>query len=542
MFYEKVPRALRSAASAQVEKRILRALWFVLLSVGIVTGQISNSTGALHKPPSEKALALLLGRISGLSAEYKADLAFTIIDADPSSLSPARRRVLLDDVFHTAASARYSHMVVEAAGHPHKDTLSHVTRNMLGMLKLDALDIQTRAVERALPLTPEFAKQLFEELNLGEVRASCKDATVEDVSAFYTTATKIMEDKRIKTLFKQDKAFYLQSLVSNMRVPTQVAPLATLIAQVSLSPEQLGQVETAFVSSLSTLTASDREMTAAEEGGHLTDAIKSLSAKLAQSSISSEPLLAAYRGFLLRGFTPERCADHSLDRAEMAQRFNALLPSTTPESSDMSPLSDTQLNPKSTGDTASYEIVPFNDQLMPQMQRIFAAHEARFAEESRLGQPGTIQPEPSDVDVEDVVKYAISLEPSGAACSVCDFDAKGGLFMMLVDTLPAGHQLERAINAEVDYLSFNAMQKDDPIAWLALFNHLINDSRKATHEATAALTAEAKKGMTPWGLPSPEAAVIRKSLYKSPDPIIAAYMSADDLLHLPYVPLIPKTR
>jgi hypothetical protein len=509
--------------------------FFVLLGAGIGMGQAGSSTHARDSSPSQKSLAALLDRVSGLPAEYKADLAFAIIDADPSSLSPARKRSLLDDVFHSAASARYPYMVVEAAGHPHKDTLSHVTRNMLGVLKLDALDIQTRAIQRALALTPQFANHLFEELNIPEVRAFCKDPTVEDVSAFYATATQLIEDKNIKTVFKQEKVLYPRSLASNMRVPVQITPLASLITQVSLSPEQLGQVESAFVSSLSTITASDREMSAAEEGGNLTHAIESLSAKLTQSSISSGPLLAAYRGFLLRSLTQERCADHSLDRAEMAQRFNTLLPSTTPESSDMSPLSGTQLNPNSTGDVASYEIIPFNEQLMPQMQRIVAAHRARLAEESRSGQPGTIEPEPSDVDVEDVVKYVISLEPSGAECSVCDFDAKSGLFMMLVDILPAGQQLERAISAEVDYLSLNSMQKDDPIAWLALFKHLVNASKKPKAEATAALIDQAKKG--PWGLPSPEAGVIRNSLRRSSDRIIAAYMSTDDLLHLPFLTL-----
>jgi hypothetical protein len=520
--------------------RAVRVFLFMLLCATIGYGQIARSTQARDKSASGKNLNLLLDRISGLPAEYKADLGFAIIDADPSSLSPPRKRVLLDDIFHSAASAHYPYMMTEAAGYPHKDTLSHITRNMLGMLKLDALDIQTRAIDRALPSTPQFANHLFEELNLGEVRGSCKDANVEDVSAFYTTAKQIIDDKRIKTVFKQDKEFYPENLASNMRVPAQIAPLANLITQMSLSPVQLGQVESAFVSSLSAITASDREMTAAEEEGNLTNAIKSLSARLTKSGISSEPLLAAYRGFLLRGLTQERCADHSLDRNEMGRRFNALLPSKTPESSDMSPLSEAQLNPKSTGDAAPFEFIPFNEQLLPQLRRIGTAYKARFAEEYRLGQPGTIKPEPSDV--EDVVKYAISHEPSGGECPICDFDAKGALFMMLVDILPEGQQLERAITAEVDYLSFNAMQKDDPIEWLAILKQLINVSRKPKDEAKAALTAEAKKGMTPLWLPSPEAGVIRDALRRSSDPIIAAYMSADDVLHLPYQTLMQQTQ
>jgi hypothetical protein len=513
---------------------------FMLLFAGIGTGQIANPISARDMSPSEKGLAALLDRVSGLPAEYKADLGFAIIDANPNALSPARKRDLLDDIFTSAANAHYPNMVSDAARQA--DSLSHQTVLTLARNRSDALDIQTRAIEHALPSTPQFAKHLFEELSLGGVRASCKDATVENVSAFYVTAKRIIQDKRIKTVFKQDKAQFLQSLASNMRVPAQIAPLATLITQVSVSPVQLEQIEGIFVSSFGTITASDREMTAAVERSNLTNAIKALSDKLTQSGISSVPLLAAFRGFLLRGLTQEICADHSLDRAEMAKQFNDLLPSASPESSDVSPLSATHLTAKSTGASAFEETVPpLNEQLLPQLRRIGAAYRARIAEEYRLGHAGTIESEPSDVEA--VVQYAISLEP-GDKCPVCDFYSKGTLFMILLDILPAGAQLERAINAEVDYLSSNPVQKDNPPAWLAIFNELINASRKPNDEAKAALAAEAKKGaaMTLWGTPSPEAIVIRKSLRRLSDPVIAAYMSADDQLHLPYLTIMQQAQ
>jgi hypothetical protein len=501
------------------------------------TAQTLPAAHADDRAPSQKGLEALLNRVTGLPAEYKADLAFTIIDAAPSSLSSARRRALLDDVFHSADSAYYPYYEIDAAQH-HKGTapgLAHLTSNFLQRLHSDTLEIQKRAIEHALPLTPQFANHLFEELNLREVRASCKEAAVEDVSAFYSIAAQIIGDERIKTVFKEDKPLYLQSLAAEMRIPAQIAPLATLITQASVSAEQLSQIQTAFVSSLGTITASDREMTAAETAGHLTHTIELLSEKMAQSNVSSEPLLVTYRGFLLRGLTRERCADYSLDRGEMAKTFNALLPSTIPESADISPLSEAQLYPKSIGDTASDEIVPFNEQLAPQMKRISIAHQARFGEEYRLGQPGTVEPEPSDV--EDVVKYALALGPSDSTCSVCDFCSKSSILLTLVDLLPAGQQLERAITAEIGYLSFNSVQRDNPTAWLSFLKDLVNISRKSTENGTAVVTAEAKKGrLLVTGLPSPEAVVIRDNLRRSSDPIISTYMLAEDLLRLPYRP------
>jgi len=508
------------------------------LILGTSIGRAQRVMHADDAVPSANSLASLLQRISGLPVEYKADMVFAIIDAAPGMLSPTRRRALLDDVFRSAASAHYAYIVVEATGNAHGDTVTHGTTSMLGRLKVDALDIQTRAIQEALPSTPHFAMTLFEELNLPEVHATCKDPTVEEVSAFYITAAQVIEDKRIRVVRKQHRDLYLQNLASNVRVAAQIPPFATLLTRVSLSSQELRGVVSALVASLSTITASDREMTAAEEGQHLTDAIKSLSTRLTASEISPQPLLAAYRGFLLRSLTEERCSDHSLDRAQMARSFNVLVSGATFQSSSaMSPLSAASLSPKSAGASASYETIPLNQQVMSKMQRIMAAHQARVAEEYRSGAPGTITPETSDV--EDVLRYTTSLGSSGDACYVCSFYEKCTLAMMLKDILPPGDELERAINAEVDYLSFNAMEKDNPVAWLAYFKELINSSRAPEPDATAAVTSEVDKKRTPWGLPNPEATMIRNTLRKSGDPIIAVYMSADDLLHFPYEPLVP---
>jgi hypothetical protein len=106
-----------------------------------------------------------------------------------------------------------------------------------------------------------------------------------------------------------------------------------------------------------------------------------------------------------------------------------------------------------------------------------------------------------------------------------------------VDLLPAGQQLERAITAEIGYLSFNSVQRDNPTAWLSFLKDLVNISRKSTENGTAVVTAEAKKGrLLVTGLPSPEAVVIRDNLRRSSDPIISTYMLAEDLLRLPYRP------
>jgi hypothetical protein len=501
-------------------------LLFLLFATIGWTQDAARSTLKIAR--DQKRFDNLLDRISSLPAEFKADLGFTVIDASGDSLSATQKRSLLDDIFHSALRSHYPNGITEASRH----TLAAF---LLGTSKLDTLDIQTGAIDRAMPLTPRFAEQLFEEVKLNEHRASCGEAGVEDVSAFYTTAAKIIENQRIKTVLGEDKGRYLLTLVTDIRFPGEIAPLAGLVSTASVPDDEMGQIEGAFVSALSRITASDREMTAAEDGGNLTQAIKLLSAKFAQSDVYPGRLLSSYRGFLVRSLTPERCADRSLDRGEVARRFNALLSDLPRTSLELAPLSAAQLEAHSEGAAAPIDMARSDEQIMTKLYRIAAAQARRFTEEYLSGQPGTIVPESSDV--EDVIEYALALEPPGAECPVCDFESKGALLDALVQLFPPGSQLDKAVYAQVDYLSRNDMEKDDPVAWLHVFKKLINSSRRMSDKTKESLTARAQKGaLMPLDNPSAASREIRVILRGSTDPIISAYMATDDLLHLPYSP------
>lgn len=468
-------------------KSILLSLLFLLCATAGFA-QESAPKPIANATPDQMRLEALSDRVSSLPPEYKADLGFAILDADLSSLSLEQKRSLLDDIFHSATRAHYPYGLTEASSQIHGDLVA----GLLGNSRLDTLEIQARSVERALPLSPQFAEQLFEEMKLKEDRASCTNANVEDLSPFYSVAAKILEDPGIKIVSGQDKESYLLNLVANTSIPAQIGPLADLIATVPTAPDELGQIEGAFDSALNRITASDREMTAAEQGGNLSKAIKHLSSRFAQAGVYQGRLLAGYRSFLLRGLTPESCSDYSLDRAVVARAFNALLPDSLESSPDLAPLTAVQLEPQSKGTSAPKPGSLIDPQIMTRLYRIAAAEVARSTEEYRSGQPSMIVPESSDVD--DVIHYAVSPPPAASECPVCNFEAKGGLLDALVQLLPPGSDLEKAEYAEVDDLSFSDMQKENPVAWLHLFKKLLNASRDMSSQTRNTLTAEAKKG------------------------------------------------
>jgi len=504
---------------------LVSLLSLLCTTVGLAQNRALNPVS--NATPHQTKLEDLLDRVASLAPEFKADLGFTILDG--ASLSLVQKKSLLDDIFHSAAGSHYPYGVTSASTPMHNDLIA----GMLGNSKLDVLEIQARSVERALLLSPQFAERMFEVINLKEDRASCTDANVEDVTAFYTVAAKIVEDSTIKTVLGEDKEPYLLSLVSNTKIPAQIAPAADLISSVPLTPDQLGQIESVFDSALNRITASDREMTAAEQDGNLTQSINRLSSKLAQAGVYPGRLLAAYRSFLLRSLTPESCSDYSLDRQVIARSFNALLPDSLKSSPDLAPLTAAQLQSESKGTSAARPGPSIDPQIMERLYRIAAAEAAGSTQVYRNGQPSTIVPEASDVD--NVIKYAVSRQPSADACPVCDFEERGALLSALVQLLPPGSELDKAVYAEVDYLSLNDMQKDNPVAWLHLLKKVINASRKMNEQTTNALTARAKTGtLMPLDTPSAAAQRIREILRRSPDPIISTYTFANDSLRLTF--------
>ena len=124
------------------------ALQLLLLCATLGSAQESAPDPTVKSTPEQKRFDVLLERVSSLPPEYKADLGFTILDG--TSLSPAQKKSLLDDIFQSAARSHYPYGVTNASSQMHNDLVAR----MLGNSKLDVLEIEARSVEHALPCRP----------------------------------------------------------------------------------------------------------------------------------------------------------------------------------------------------------------------------------------------------------------------------------------------------------------------------------------------------------------------------------------------------
>lgn len=498
----------------------------MLSNVPIALGQANCSAQQHNERQLRICFDLLLKRVSKLPPEYKADLGLTIVDAaSPTLLSSERKLSLLRDIAHSSGAARRPTMVRYAAAYRDGEPLSELETKQLDLNKLDTLDINSRALDRSLANTPQLSREIFDGMSPKIVRSSCDNPTVEDVSAFYVSAEKIINDKRIDSISGQDKFKYLQNLVAHMNAPEQIGPLANLLSALRLMGPQLHDLTDRFTSSLSAITASDREMVSLTADGQITEAVRNLSDKLIRSGNSASPMLSEYRSFLVRSLTHEACADRTSDRLSIVAEFNSL--------PDVQLLSKAELIPHSKGRMASDELLLTNIDAWSAIRQISKERRTALAENYRYGGAGQEADEsPSE---KEAVSYAVSPRHFDNQCSACDFVERGGVFMALASCLPRGTSLQRVVDAEIGFLSLNGMERNDPVIWITTFKELQNLSRTRNAQPDFDMKAAIMSDGGIWEAPSTGAGEIHHILQQSSDPIVVTYVLADDVLDLPYL-------
>jgi hypothetical protein len=194
-----------------------------------------------------------------------------------------------------------------------------------------------------------------------------------------------------------------------MNAPVEIVPVARMIVD-NLSHADLERPAQAFVSSLSALTATDREMSVIEISGQLSQAIGDLAHKMSDAGISNVSLLTSYHDFLIRSLSVQQCTDSSINRHAVATRFNALIAQASRnDESAVSMLVDEQLRSRSTASPSAEAQMPLAKAIAPQLLRLMDVSAANTLQQYRLGKPGVLQPDNSDV--QEIINFMLSIHP-----------------------------------------------------------------------------------------------------------------------------------
>ena len=226
--------------------------------------------------------------------------------------------------------------------------------------RLDRLSLQSLAASEMLKLDKAKALEMFQAISIpGLHQLHCEDALVDHVSDYYDLLGRI-----IGSAFKPEELRYgrhvelLNYKTGSMDSPVQVAPMAKVLSSAVLSPEELKALTGSFGASLERIQNDDRSFSSSlpSTDKELNRFVEVLKAR----GVTPDGVIAAYRRYLVRNFTGNRCADNLGKEdllATVASSFNGQLASDA--NPNLAPLVVEELQPAKVESKANLE--PFFD-------------------------------------------------------------------------------------------------------------------------------------------------------------------------------------
>jgi hypothetical protein len=295
---------------------------------------------ALHYPAMEpsrpKDILNLVDQARGLPPEFSAD---TLLRLAGSRLIAETRwkKELIEEAFRAGSHAQLPY---RRRGGLHTDARqSHEAWDH----GLEALTLQTRAVEAMTPLDPLRARGLYEEIVLPDLpNTACEEVLTPNVDAYYETAGKVFDTGFTeKERQKGESLLLLEGKVQTMQAPEQVVPVGKLILDAKVTLADRERLLTGFAVGLDRVRGSDRVYARTEF-----ELIRTLSS-MHGAGYNMAAVAAAARAYIVRQVSGPRCADHvaSARPGNSVQDFNALVDQLNAKGADYKKISAEEAKP-----------------------------------------------------------------------------------------------------------------------------------------------------------------------------------------------------
>lgn len=282
------------------------------------------ATAAAVSAASRPPLLDLADTARAQSPEFAAD-ALLRIAAAPQITDIAWKRRAIEDAFEFAAAAQQPYARRSWNGTPASPFDKAYEQG------LDACTLQCRAVDAMLEVDYKKAREMFSEIPAPQLpRLSCDDNLVWDVSIFYATAGEVAARAfNAKETANGDPFHLLQRYAADLTSPVEAAPVARMVAAASLKPARFEALVASFTGALQQLSGDPRSVAGTVAGDGNSAAIADLAAVCARHGMPAQPLLQAWRGFLVRSLGGTRCADTKLNAVQFfngSMRMGVLQP------------------------------------------------------------------------------------------------------------------------------------------------------------------------------------------------------------------------
>ena len=380
--------------------------------------------------------------------EFASDALMRVVESNKIA-DRNTRRDLLEQAFRLAGSAKFPLRMRGVPG----STLDTRSGNLSQAydLKLDALSLQSRAVQDLVSVDSGKARDLFQEISKPQLAPlTCDDALFYDVSDFYQTLGMITNTAfSRKERDKEEHVTFLLDYLGQATSPSQLAPLARVIKTVNVTAAQREILWNRFNGLL--------------EGGQADD--RSFSASLVDLTAQMTPeIQASFEKFRQKS---AGCKDDLGAAVRVA------------------------------GDSA-----PANTAKTPKIERYWESPEAQrlLVDANRL-RFGSVGKPLSDADrstrewqqeLTDFLSELAEWTPSMEKSEADFYHQKCVVFEALVELIPPGAQRDKMLQAYVDFIGNSSLQQQSPVEWF-MHAHSMLDRVRSTNSGEPAKLLDAFK-------------------------------------------------
>lgn len=429
------------------------------------------STQASDQPKRPQEVLTLVDQARALPPEFRADTLLRLSDS-PLVTETTWKQELIEDAFWSGAHAPLPY---PQWADRRSDS---VAENAVRQNRLEALTLQTRAVQAMLALDPQKAFHLYEQIQTpGLPKLACSTVFTPVVLDYYQTAVFVFEGAFTPKQRKQGDDFrFLQRLIASVQSPSQVSPAFEMTFAVKVSPTERLDLLSLFATELQGISRSDREYGATE-----TALVSAVTPDRLQPS-EAGVLLPALRSYIVRHVSGRRCTDNippSGKIAKSAESFNTLAAKFDPAGDRYKPISTEETKPLA--DDGSYQ-----RNLAGQSAQSQAIHdELRWLTHGDREQDGKVLrwtlEERSTQDwrahYDDAVKLVYDLKEKDENSVEAFFCTKSDALNILAVLVPPGPTRAKAMDAYKEFLeqSYSSIQNHN--LWFTMFRHMLYTAR-----------------------------------------------------------------
>lgn len=410
--------------------------------------------------------------------EFAADALIRI--AGVESLPPARRVELLGEAFEAARHAQLPlkrHAALARQDGPIRFLNRAYDQN------LDALSLQARAVEAALPLDPAKARAWLSKIEPPDVpKTGCTDFLVYDVSRLYELVGRAAQGLGETEQGKGEAFRLIRRYIAAITSPVEAAPAAHLLAHAPVGDEDFVALISIFGAALGKIGGDDRSFTFSRTVG---SEIEALAAECKRRNIAPVPLIESYRFYLVNNLSAPRCADDEQLAGGMGMVGFGLATGVTldPLSSDYIRFFNEKLRTGQLGRIGEEEATPAR--LEGTVTGLRTCGNEACQAVSKLTHdlvmtPAGVPLQPAQRNTEEWRKqFDATLETlgkwkeTGEETAIEQFREKADVYNLLVNLAPSQETREKVVRAEAEFLAGNPVAKTNREEWLLPLNILL---------------------------------------------------------------------